>query len=100
MRITETPPPRALTNRGAGTDASDETGEPPLCLHLFSYIQRNYITKYHLLSIVLESHQLNRVRLRHTSRCLAFNLLSVHSPPLAFYAASMFCLFFTRRRKS
>jgi hypothetical protein len=66
----------------------------------FGYIQRNYITKYHLLSIVFESHQLNRVRLRPTSRCLAFNLLSVHSPPLAFYAASMFCLFFTRRRKS
>jgi hypothetical protein len=76
-----------VPNRGARTD---ETGEPPLCLHLFDYVKRHSITQEHLLSIVFKSHHLNRARLRHQP-LTRFQPASVHSPPLAFYAALMFC---------
>jgi hypothetical protein len=85
MRVTETLPLRALPNRGRAPTESLQ-----LCLHLFGYVQRHSITKYHLLSIVFESNHLNCARLRRQPLA-RFQFASVHSPPLAFYAALMFC---------
>ena len=54
MPVTETPNARAAPNRG-GTNDTDVTKELPLRSHLFGYIQRYSITKYHSLLIVFES---------------------------------------------
>ena len=53
-----------MPNRGVGTKDTDVTGKPPLCLQIFCYIQRYYITNYHSLSIVFKSPYLDRARLR------------------------------------